>query len=107
MGRMVDVALGTAGADPHGAARGIDAHAFHRREVDHEPIIAAAEARAVVAAATHRNKKVVVPAEIHRRDDVGDIEAPRNEQRALVDHGIVELPRVFVGRIAALDQGAA
>src|ERR1700688_1522373 len=60
-----------------------------------------------MATATYRDQEIVVAAEIHRRHDVGGVEAASNQQRALVDHPVIELPRVFVTSIAALDQRSA
>ena len=54
MGRMVHVALGTARPDAHKARHRIDAHAFHRREVDDNATVATAQPRPVMAAAAHR-----------------------------------------------------
>ena len=51
VGGVIDVARRAAGIDPNGAARRIDAHALHQRQVDHQTVVAAAKAGAVVAAA--------------------------------------------------------
>ena len=56
VGGMVDVARRAARLDPHGAARRVDAHALHQRQVDDQAVVAAAEARAVVAAAADRDR---------------------------------------------------
>ena len=62
--RVVDVAPGAAAADAHGARRRIDADALHARQVDDQPVVAHAEAAAVVAAAAHREQQVVLAREV-------------------------------------------
>ena len=53
--RVVEVAeQGTASTVAVAGFR-VDTHAVHRREVDHHPLVDAAETRAVVAAAAHRD----------------------------------------------------
>ena len=51
------------GPDPHGPRRGIDPHPLHHGQVDHQPVVAAAEAGAVVAAAADGQQQPVVPGE--------------------------------------------
>ena len=82
---------------------GIDPYALHHRQIDDQAIIDAAETRTIVAAAANGDRKLVVPAEIHGRDDIGDIRASRDHQRPLVDHGVIELARLFVFRMVAPD----
>ena len=60
-----------------------------------------------MAAAANGDRELVVPAEIHRRDHVGDVGASGDEQRPLVDHGVVEFSRLFVFRMAPPDNRAA
>ena len=38
--------------------------------------------------------------EVHRRDDVGDVGAARDQQRPLVDHAVVERARLVVVGVA-------
>ena len=56
VGGVIDVARRAASIDPNRSARRIDAHALHHRQVDHQTVVAAAEARAVVAAAADRDR---------------------------------------------------
>ena len=48
---VVHVAPGAAAVHAHGARRRIDADAFHARQVDHQAVVAGAQAAAVVPAA--------------------------------------------------------
>ena len=107
MRRVVDVPRRAARLDANGAVRRVDPHPFHHRQVDDQPVVDAAQAGAVVAAAADGDEKTVVAAEIHRGDHVGDIDALRDEQRPLVDHAVVERASLVVVRIAPRDQPAA
>ena len=104
---VIHVARRAAGIHPDRAARRIHAHALHLREVDHQAVVAAAEAGAVVAAAPDRDEKALVAAEGHRGDDVGDVHAARDEARLLVDHPVIERAGGVVVGVAGLDQLAA
>ena len=53
-----------------------------------EPAVADRVAGDVVAAAAHRDEKLLVPRELDRLDDVGGAEAARDERRAAVDHRV-------------------
>ena len=63
MGRMVHVALRAAGSNAHKAGLRIDAHAFHRREVDDDATVATAQPRPVMAAAAHCEEMAVLARE--------------------------------------------
>ena len=104
---MIDVAGGATRADSHRLPLGVHPHALHRRQVDDQAVIDAAETRTIVAAATNGDRELVVAAEIHGRDDITDIRASSDEQWAFVDHGVVEFSCLLVFRMAAPDQCAA
>ena len=104
---MIDVAGRATGAHSHRLLLGADFHALHRRQVDDQAVVDAAETRTIVASAANGDRKLVVPAEIHRRDHIGDVRASGDEQRPLVDHGVVEFTRVFVFRMVAPNDRAA
>ena len=53
----VDLAPGAAAADAHRARRRVDLDVAQRREVDHDAVVADAEAAAVVAAAAHGERR--------------------------------------------------
>ena len=107
LGRVIDVAGRAARAHSHRLVLGVDPHALHRRQVDDQAVIDAGETRTIVAAAANGDRELVVAAEIHRRDDIGDVRASGDEQRPLVDHGVVEFSRLFVFRMVAPDNRAA
>ncbi len=107
VGGVVDVAPGAAAADARGPGGRIDPDALHRREVDDEPVVAGAEAGAVVAAAADGEEQAVFAGEVDGGDDVGGVGAAGDQGRALVDHGVVDRARLVVARIAGLDEAAA
>src|SRR5882672_6604468 len=53
------------------------------------------------------DKEVVVAAVVDRGDDIGHVNRPRDHQRPLVDHAVVEGACPVVVRIAAVDQSPA
>ena len=104
---MIDVAGRATRAHSHRLLLGVDPHALHRRQVDDQAVIDAAETRTIVAAAANGDRELVVAAEIDGRDDIADIRASSDEQRAFVDHGVVEFSCLFVFRMVAPDNRAA
>ena len=75
----------------------VDPDALHPREVDHEAPVADAEARAVVAAAAHRQEQLLLAGEVHAGDHVRHVDAPGDQRGLLVDHAVVDL----AGRVVA------
>ena len=107
VGGVIDVARRAAGIDPYGSACRIHAHALHHREVDHQSVVAAAKAWAVVAAAADGDEQALVAAEVHRGDDVGDVHAARDQARPLVDHAVVKSTGGIVVGITWTDESSA
>ncbi len=87
--------------------RRVDAHAPHHRQVDHQAVVAAAQAGAVVAAAPDGDEQALVAAEVHRGDDVGDVHAARDQARPLVDHAVVQRAGVIVVGVTWTDESSA
>jgi hypothetical protein len=107
MRRVVDIALRAAGADSDGARGGVDAHAFHHRHVDHQPVVDAAKARTVMAATANGHGEVVLFCEFDGRDDVGDVGAARDHLGILVDHPVVQAPHGIIVAITPRDDRTA
>ena len=82
--------MGAARPDAHEAGFGIDAHTFHRREVNDHATVATAQSRPVMAAATDGEQMSVIARECHDGDDVRHVGATRDHQRSLVDHAILK-----------------
>ena len=104
---VIDIAGRAAGLDTNGPSRRIHAHALHHRKIDHESVVATAEARAVVTAATNRQQHAIVASEVHGRDDISHVDAARDKTRTLVDHAVVQRACSIVVGIARLNQSSA
>src|SRR6185437_2331126 len=101
---VIDVALRAACSDPDGPGSGVDPPTPHHREVDDETIVDTGEPRPIVAAAADRDPEIVIPAEIYRSHDIGDIEAARDHGWPFVDHAVVEPAGLVIIGIEGLDQ---
>ena len=101
---MVDVAPERSAADEDGLLLRIDAHVSHGRQIDHQAVVTDPEADGVVAAAANRHEQVLLAGEVHRRLDVGDIRAPRDEPGPPIDHRVVDLAGLVVLRVARRDE---
>ena len=106
LGGPVELAQGGAAADPCGACLRVDLHAVHRREVDHQPVLAGAQPGAVVATAAHRQRQVALARERDRPGDVARTAAARDQRRPLVDRSVVDGPRLLVLGVLRPDQPA-
>jgi hypothetical protein len=104
VGGAIDLAPGAAAAHPHGLVVSVDVDLAHRREVDHDAVVAAAEAAAVVAAPTHRQQRAVSLCEADHGRHIGGRGAARDQRRAAVDHPVVELARLVIAAVARRDQ---
>ena len=104
MGGVVDVALRATRANPGSPGLGVNAHTFHRRQVDNQAVVHATKAGPVVAAAPDGDGEAVVAPEIDRGDHVGNVGAAGNGQRPLVDHAVVERACFLVGWVRRLDE---
>ena len=67
------------------------------------PSSTAAKAGPVVTAAADCDGKLVVAAEVHRGDHVGDVGTARDHERPLVDHAVIELAAFIVLGMIATD----
>ena len=100
----VDVPEQRAALHAHHPRRRVDRDLVHRRQVDHEPVVDAAEPGAVVAAAAHRDPEAALAREPNRGGDIRLVDAVRDRRRMLVDHCVVESAGVVVARVLpALD----
>ena len=94
----------------HGALDRVDPHAAQRPEVDHEAVVDRAQTGAVVAAAAHGDREVVVARELTAAITSSTSAHAHDERRAPVDHAVVDRPRLVVVGVAgcyrATPQGA-
>jgi hypothetical protein len=106
LGRRVEV-------EPRHAARGaceprigVDRDGTHRREVDHDAVVADAVPGRVVAASAYGDLALPCAGEVEGRRDVGRARAARDQHRPAVDQGVVAAPRGVVFRVSRLDDVA-
>ena len=82
-------------------ASGIDADAVHRREVDHDAVVAGREAGDAVAPSAHGDREVVAAREADRGDHVGRAGAPDDERGPPAVVGAVPDPARLVVALGA------
>ena len=99
VGGGVDLAQQSAAADRGLARIRVYVDLLQAREVDHQPVVDAAEAAAVVPSGADGDVEAVLAAERDCSDDVLDVGAARDQGRALVDHSVVERPNLVVVRV--------
>jgi hypothetical protein len=66
----------------------VDLDAFHRRQVDHEPVVAERLPADSVATGADRDEQVALAREAHSRDHVGNACAARDAGRTAVDRAV-------------------
>ena len=84
----VELADGQAWFGANGAARRIDANAFHGGEIDHQAVVADGLAGNAVTAATHRYCQGVLIGEADAGHDVGSAGASRYECWVPIDDAV-------------------
>ena len=93
---VVDVAPQGAALDVGRALDGIDRDGAHRREVDHDAVVAHRGAGHVVAPASYGDLEVTVAGEAHRRGHVGGAAAAGDQPRSSVDGAVPDGSGVVV-----------
>jgi hypothetical protein len=96
--RRVEVAQEAPAGHARRARFQIDPHAFHQREVDHDPVVARGEAADAVTTAPDGDDHLLVSCESDRGGHVLDRGAPRDERGSPVDHPVPHEPRGLVVR---------
>ena len=89
-----------AGLGANRSCFGIDADALHQGKVDDHAAVAHAVAGVAVAAAAHRDEKLVRAGKAHRLDHVRDAGAARDQRRVPVDRGVPHPPTLVVAVVA-------
>ena len=85
---VVDVAPQCAALDVGRALGGIDRDGAHRREVDHDPVVADRGAGHVVAPASYGDLEAMVAGEAHRSGHVGGAAAAGDQSGSSVDGAV-------------------
>ena len=106
-GGGVEVAPGGAAAGPGAPRGGIDAHAAHAAQVDHQPALADAVAGHVVAAAAHRDRQAVGGGPLQGATHVIRRLADRDQRGPAIDHAVEDAPALVVAGVAGPDQSHA
>jgi hypothetical protein len=107
LGGRVELGPHRAAATARAARGGVDGHGVHQAQVDHEPAVAAAVPRVVVAAAAHRNLEVVLLGERDRGGDLLTRRTPRDRGRPAVDLAVPQRSSVVVARVRGQQHLAA
>jgi hypothetical protein len=107
MGRVVDVAEQRAAEHARDLRHRVDDHAAHAREVDDEPVVDAAQARAVVSAAADRQRQALAARVPDGGDHVGRVGTAGDQRRPAIDHRVVERATLVVVGVAWRGEGAA
>ncbi len=108
LGLAVEVAERAAGLGARGPRRGVDRHAAHEREVDHQAAVADGEAGDVVAAAAHRDQELMVARAKRTAGTTSAVPSAAHDQaRAPVDHRVPDPARLVVVGVLRAEHGAA
>jgi hypothetical protein len=94
----------SAALDLSGPVGGIDSDFSHPRQVDDHAAVARREARDTVPTAADRDDEIVLAREAHRRDDVLDTPAARDDRWIPVGDRVPHRTRAVVLSVARKDQ---
>jgi hypothetical protein len=104
---MVDIALRATGLYPDRTICGIDPNSLHPRKIDDQSVVAWSEASAVMAAAAHREQKLIFTRKIDWRDNIRDIGTSNDEPRTPINHCVIQLARFIVTIVGRLNEFTA
>ena len=104
---MIDVAPERSATNQDRLLLRIDTDVPHRRQIDHQAVVADAKADGVVAAAANRHDQLLLAREVHCGLHVCDVGAFRDQPGPAIDHSVVDLACLVVLRIARRDELAA
>ena len=76
----------------------------HRREVDHESLLAHRLARNVVATASHRHEQIRLPGKLHGVDYIRDTGAANYQGGVFVDRGVPDRASSVIRTVIDTDQ---
>ena len=88
-------------------AHGVNTHALHPRQINHETAVTHRVAWDVVATAPHRHQQTVGAGALHGIDDVGNPSAAGNQRGPFVDHTVPHRAGGIIAGVAREDEGAA
>src|SRR5437867_611723 len=99
---MVHVAPGASALSVSRPPLGVHAYSVHAREIDHQTSVAHREPGDVMTATSNRDGELLVSAEVHGGDNIGGIDAARDEPRTTIDHRVIYLARRIVALVPGL-----
>ncbi len=110
VGRGIHFAPGAAAADSRRPGAGVDLDSLQARQVEDHAVVARSQPAAVVAAAAHGQRELVVAGEGDDFRDVAGVGAARDQGGPPVDHRVVHLAGLVVagvlgGRQLSLESG--
>lgn len=100
----VEVGQGAAGLDGRPAGNRVHPDALHQRKINHQAAIADGIASDVVPAAANRYEEAVLAGESHCGDDVFRRNTAGDHRGSAVNHGVPNLARLVVARVARQQQ---
>src|SRR6516162_440170 len=90
-----------------GTVLGIDMNPFHARQVNHDTFVAERPPGYIVTATAHRDQQFIFACEVHSSHYIGYTCASCDDAWVLINAGIPDFPRFFIGKISRLDQLSA
>src|SRR5689334_15710939 len=100
---MVNIALRASGPDSCRSGLWVDTNTLYSRKIDDEPVVTAAKARSVMAAAADRDVQTLCAPELYRCYNFSDVSTLCDHPRTLVAHAVVELAAGIIVRVISLD----
>jgi hypothetical protein len=85
----------------------VNAHPAHKGKINHQAIVTRAEPREAVASAADRSHYAGVRCNAHRKLNVRNIRAARDQTRRASHHPVPDRPRVGIFAVARTQQIAA
>jgi hypothetical protein len=107
VGGMIYVAPLAPRANQNRARGRIHSDEVNRRQIDHQSVITDPQTGGVVAAATHGDLQTRGFRHSHGRYNIGHIGTLSYQPGAPIDHCVVNLSRLVIGRIAVFEDRAA
>ena len=107
VGGVVHFPPNASASDAHALRLGVHPHVAHRGQINDQPVVANSQAAGIVAAASDGSEQMTLATEFHCGHHIGYIGAPRDQQRPLVDHAVIDFAGFPVSGIVAPDQLSA
>src|SRR6266545_961137 len=100
----VDIPPGRPTLHAHSPSAGIDPHATHRRQIQHQPVIADAVTGDAMPPGAHRRQQLLLAGQVDRVDDVGGARALHDQARTAIHPPILDNTRLLIAVILGRQQ---